>query len=84
MAYTRQLQEVKETLKKVFDKYSLVNSSYGFLKLAQFKEIVAGLGLNSEDVEIVYTRNKRKGDPCLVYETFLKAVIAVARICFPE
>lgn len=28
---------------------------------------------------MVYWRNKRKEDPCLVFETFLKALIMIAR-----
>jgi len=40
--------------------------------------------LTQEDVEIIFWKSKRKDDPSLVYETFLKAVIAIARIIFPE
>ena len=33
---------------------------------------------------MVYWRNKRKEDPCLVYETFLKALIMIARSLYRD
>jgi len=38
--YNNKLQVVKKACRKVFDKYSSLNSSYGYLKISQFKEIL--------------------------------------------
>ena len=40
--------------------------------------------VTSEHLGIIYSRYKRKADPYLVFETFLMAVISIAKNKFPE
>ena len=89
VAYSNQLQSVKKAFRKIFDMYSSLNSSYGFLKNSQFKEIlqnskIVPYKISLEELEIVYSRNKRKGDPYLVFETFLMALISIAKTLQPD
>jgi hypothetical protein len=79
--YNTQLLSFKTALRTIFDKYSSQNSSYGFLKLSQFKDILvcARLKIANEEVDIAYSSNKRKGEACLVFETFVKAMIQIAK-----
>ena len=43
-----------------------------------------GAKLNQDQVDIVYWKNKRKEDPCLVYETFLSTLITIAKQIYSD
>lgn len=81
---------MKEGFRKLFEKMSCKNQSYGYLKMAQFKDmmnkagILIPLKIGSQEVEIIYFTHRKKGEACLVYESFIRAMIHIAKLLKPE
>lgn len=89
VALEKELDEVKAGLRVIFDRHSSHNAQYGFLKLSQFKDILVQAKifperLNQEQTEVIYFQSKKRVDACLVYESFLKAVLSIAKFMFPS
>ena len=40
--------------------------------------------LSQEEIEIIYSRHRRKEDACLTYETFVRALIHIAKGLFAD
>lgn len=40
--------------------------------------------MSQEEIEIIYSRHRRKEESCLTFETFIRALIHIAKAIFPD